>query len=84
MMQYFKPRKAHSASKRIHPSTVSGVLLGLIFFGLMGGCDGDYRQLSTGAIDEVFVVMDSTAWNSETAEAIREVFGGGITTLPAP
>lgn len=84
MMQYFKPRKAHSASNRIHPSTVSGVLLGLIFFGLMGGCDGDYRQLSTGAIDEVFVVMDSTAWNSETAEAIREVFGGGITTLPAP
>ena len=59
-------------------------LAGLFLFGLMGGCSGDYRQLSTGGIDEVFVVMDSTAWDSKTADAIRTVFGGGITTLPAP
>ena len=60
------------------------VLLGL-FLGLGSyGCSGDYRPLSSGAIDEIVVVMDSTAWDSETAEAIRAVFGGAITTLPSP
>ncbi len=47
-------------------------------------CDGDYRERAKGAIDEVFVVMDSTKWDSETAQAIRETFGKLVFTLPNP
>lgn len=46
------------------------------------GCDGDYRQQAVGAFGEAVVLMDSTEWKSETAEAIRETYGRGIETLP--
>lgn len=46
------------------------------------GCDGDYRQQAIGAFGEAVVLMDSTALESETAEAIRETYGRGIQTLP--
>src|SRR5690625_247504 len=46
-------------------------------------CEGDYRAMSVGMIDEVYVVMDSTQWSSETALAIEETFGKGISTLPS-
>ena len=45
-------------------------------------CDSDYRPVSIGGIDEVIVVMDSTAWESETAFAIEETFGKYIETIP--
>ncbi|CAN5278335.1 DUF4837 family protein [soil metagenome] len=51
---------------------------------LFSACNGDYRPQSIGAIDEVIVVMDSTQWESETANAIRETFGGLIVTVPTP
>jgi hypothetical protein len=51
-----------------------------LFF--LNACDGDYRPMSVGGIDEVIVVMDSTQWESETAMAIEETFGKGIETLP--
>ncbi len=38
-------------------------------------CDGDYRSRAQGNTREVFVVMDSTNWNGEAAEAIRNTFG---------
>jgi hypothetical protein len=38
---------------------------------LLNACDGDYRPMSVGGIDEVIVVMDSTQWESETAMAHR-------------
>ena len=50
---------------------------------LMSACSGDYRPRSVGAVDEVYVVMDSTDWNSQTALAIEETFGKGIETLPS-
>lgn len=56
--------------------TIVGVLL-------FAACEGDYRPRSVGAIDEVFVVMDSTDWDSKTALAIEETFGKGIETLPS-
>lgn len=46
------------------------------------GCNGDYRYEATGGIDQVVVVMDSTQFNSQTADAIRNTFGRGIQTLP--
>lgn len=60
-------------------------LLGIAVLGmiLFAACDGDYRPRSVGGIDEVYVVMDSTDWNSKTALAIEETFGKGIETLPS-
>lgn len=45
-------------------------------------CDGDYRPMSIGGIDEVIVVMDSTHWESDTAIALEETFGKYIETIP--
>lgn len=56
----------------------------LLFIVLLASCSGDYRPKSIGAVDEVVVVMDSTQWNSDTAMAIRETFGGLIETVPTP
>jgi len=55
--------------------------LALLFFAT--ACDGDYRPMSIGQMDEVIVLMDSTQWDSETALAIEETFGKGIETLPS-
>ena len=45
-------------------------------------CDADYRPLAEGNTREVVVVMDSTQWESQTAEAIRDVFGQWVLTVP--
>jgi len=45
-------------------------------------CGGDYRPKAQGQLGNAIVVMDSTQWNSETANAIREVYSQGIFTLP--
>ncbi len=44
----------------------------------------DYRRNAVGSIEEMIVVMDSTMWDSETAEAIRDVYGDYVFTLPNP
>ncbi|MCP9292771.1 DUF4837 family protein [Gracilimonas sediminicola] len=49
---------------------------------LFVSCDGDYRPLAEGNTREVVVVMDSTKWESQTAEAIRDVFGKWVLTVP--
>lgn len=54
----------------------------LILFFIINACESDYRPMSIGQIDEIFVVMDSTNWDSETGLAIEETFGKGIATLP--
>lgn len=54
----------------------------LLLLTLLNACEGDFRKASVGSIDEVYVVMDSTSWDSETALAIEETFGKGIPTLP--
>jgi hypothetical protein len=45
-------------------------------------CEGDYRQEAVGAFGDAVVLMDSTEFESETAEAIRQTYGRGIQTLP--
>jgi hypothetical protein len=47
-------------------------------------CEGDYRQKARGGFGEAVVIMDSTQWTSETANAIRETYGRSIMTLPTP
>ena len=47
-------------------------------------CDGDFRERAKGSINEVFVVMDSTQWESETGQAIKDTFGKLVFTLPNP
>lgn len=58
--------------------------LSIISIVLLAACEGDYRPRSVGAVDDVYVVMDSTDWNSQTALALEETFGKGIETLPGP
>lgn len=54
----------------------------LVLLIAVSACDTDYRPVSIGGIDEVIVVMDSSAWNGETALAIEETFGRYIETMP--
>ena len=58
------------------------LLIPVAFLILFTACEGDYRPKSMGAVDEIYVVMDSTDWNSDTAMAIRETFGRQIETVP--
>jgi len=60
------------------------LLIGLtVILGITSvGCDGDYRPLAEGNTREVVVVMDSTKWESQTAEAIQDVFGQWVLTVP--
>lgn len=60
---------------------IKGVAL-LIISVLMLNCDGDYRKKATGGFGDVVVVMDSTNFESETANAIRQTFGKWIQTIP--
>lgn len=61
-------------------------IAGLFITSVLGlfliSCDGDYRSLAEGNTREVVVVMDSTKWESETANAIRDVFGKWVLTVP--
>ena len=45
-------------------------------------CEGDFRERADGNPREFVVVMDSTKWESETAQTIRDTFGKLIYTLP--
>ncbi|MEX2639470.1 MAG: DUF4837 family protein [Balneolales bacterium] len=56
----------------------------LLFLAGISACDNDYRRPAQGPFSEVLVVMDSTRWDSSTAEAIRHTFGSEIMTLPRP
>jgi hypothetical protein len=47
-------------------------------------CQGDFRERAQGHPRDFIVVMDSTQWESETAEAIRNTFGKYVYTLPNP
>jgi hypothetical protein len=46
------------------------------------GCEGDYRQKARGSFGEVVVLMDSSDFESQTADAIRETYGRWIQTMP--
>jgi len=63
---------------------LSYVVIAAILIMSAVNCDGDYRPKSFGSMDEIYVVMDSTNWESETAEATKNSFGAPIETLPNP
>ncbi|TYP95113.1 protein of unknown function (DUF4837) [Fodinibius salinus] len=46
------------------------------------GCEGDYRQKATGSFGQVIVVMDSSQFQSQTAEALRQTYGEWTQTIP--
>lgn len=54
---------------------ISAVIVLLIASSFTIACDNDFRSRAQGNNREVFVVMDSTAFNSKTAEAIRNTYG---------
>jgi hypothetical protein len=62
----------------------SRIQLLVLFIASLGfiGCEGDFRERAKGNIREFIVVMDSTEWDSETANAIRDTFGKYVFTLP--
>jgi hypothetical protein len=62
---------------------VLGYLLSSIIILSFISCNGDYRSVADGNAREAVVVMDSTMWDSETADAIRDVFGGFVYTVPS-
>lgn len=61
--------------------TIGSFFISAIFL-LFISCDSDFRQLADGNTREVLVVMDSTQWESQTAQAIKDVFGKWVLTVP--
>lgn len=58
---------------------VTGLVLTLFF----ASCDFDqYKPDALGTFAEVIVIMDSTEYESQTADAIRSTFGRNIYTIP--
>ncbi|MCG8372094.1 MAG: DUF4837 family protein [Balneolales bacterium] len=62
---------------------IAGIFVFVLAF-ITTACNVDYRERSKGSVREFIVVMDSTQWESETANAIRDTFGKLIFTLPRP
>lgn len=54
----------------------------LVIAAVWVGCEGDYRQEARGSLGRVVVMMDSSQFESETAEALRQTYGGWIQTIP--
>ncbi len=63
-------------------SNIFSSLFLVAILGVTISCSGDYRPVAQGNIREFVVVMDSTEWESETAQAIRDTFGKQVLTLP--
>lgn len=68
--------------------TLYGLAVSLLAVGLLAGCggafEGDYRPRATGPEGEIMVVMDSTHWNAELGDAVRQHIGPYVETLPTP
>ena len=59
-----------------------GLLLITLF---QTGCEGtDYRPAAVGPEGKITVVIDSSSWEGEVGEALRNTLGGYIETLPSP
>lgn len=65
------------------PTFLFAALCGLF---VSAGCnaDADYRPEAIGQEGRVTVVIDSSQWSAEVGEALRDVLGSDIATLPAP
>lgn len=54
----------------------------LLIFILFTQACGEFKRQARGRLGEIVVVMDSTKLNSKSADAVREVFGAYMNTLP--
>lgn len=54
----------------------------ILLSALWVGCEGDYRQKASGSFGQVIVVMDSSQFQSQTAEALRQTYGEWTQTIP--
>lgn len=54
----------------------------LLVVAIWVGCEGDYRQKARGSFGQAVVLMDSSQFESQTADAIRQTYGGWIQTIP--
>ena len=65
-----------------------GLAAPLLVLVLLAGCegafDGDYRPRATGQEGEIMVVIDSTHWNADLGDAVRQHIGPYVETLPTP
>lgn len=59
-------------------------IMAVLALAALSACEIDYRQKAKGSNREIIVVMDSTKWESETAQAIKDTYGKYIFTLPNP
>ncbi len=57
------------------------IAAGFAVISLFASCHGDYRPKATGPRDQITVIMDSTMWQSQTADAIRDVYGKTVRTV---
>ena len=60
------------------------LLIIIASIGFIGCGGGDYRPRAKGDTRGFVVMMDSSQWDSKTADAIRNTFGKYIYTLPNP
>ncbi len=59
------------------------IAVALVITLFLANCDFEqYRGEAVGAFGDVIVIMDSTRYESQTAEAIRSTFGRYIYTIP--
>lgn len=72
-----------NCNERIFMRRIIYLLAAVLFTTTFIGCEGDFRPRAVGTLGDAVVVMDSTQFDSETAQAIRDVYGQGIQTLPA-
>ncbi len=56
----------------------------LLLFGLVLGCEGDYRPRAVGEEGKITVVMDSSLWTGPEGETFRKTVTPWIETLPQP
>ena len=69
----------------LRTSTALTSTFGLLLLFFVVGCElGDYRPRAVGPEAKMYVVIDSTQWNGEVGDAVREALGGPILTLPVP
>ncbi|MDX1619218.1 MAG: DUF4837 domain-containing protein, partial [Balneolaceae bacterium] len=62
-------------------NTLKNLIPPLLLSLLLLSCGGDYRKEAQGQFGTAVVVMDSTRWDSETANAIRSTYGGKIESI---
>lgn len=70
--------------KKKHPKLLTYFITPLLFVGFLASCGADFRQKAQAPPSEVLVVMDSTNQSGLIMQALKDVYGEYITTMPRP